>query len=142
MKKTIITNNTNLVPLIWTEEATCVDLKISEDISIKPWEVRLVWTGIKTNFANKIYIRSSMPIKKNIMLANSIAIIDADYTWEIKLQLYNFSNNVVILEKYERVAQLEWDYKDVICDEEMYNNWTELNPSWRGVWGFGSTWKN
>ena len=140
MKNTIITYDEKLCPLIWTDYATCIDLKLAEYVEIQPMEIKLVWTWVKTNFANKIYIRSSTPLKKWLILANSVAIIDEDYTWEIKLQLLNITRKPVKLEKYERIAQLEWNYESIVVCERDYDNWTKLNPSVRGEWWFWSTW--
>jgi len=140
----IITKDEWLMVGKWTIESTCYDLKSSEDLTIKPFEVKLVWTGVKTNFANKIYARSSLPYKKGLMLANAVGVIDSDYTWEIKAQLYNFTHKDVTISKYERIVQMEvWEEWKVVLEvnDDKYDNWSELNDTERWEWWFGSTWQ-
>lgn len=66
---------------------------------MNPWEVL------------KIYPRSSMGIKYNLVLANGVAIIDSDYynnkdnEGEIIICLYNFGSIDVKVTKGERIAQ-------------------------------------
>ena len=140
----IITEDEWLMVSKWSLWATCYDLKSSEDVTIKSWEIKLVWTWVKTNFANKIYARSSLPYKKGLMLANSVWIIDEDYAWEIKAPLYNFTYKDVTISKYERIVQMEvWSEWRVVLEvnKDKYNKWDELNDTERWEWWFWSTWQ-
>ena len=58
-----------------------------------------------------IHVRSSMAIKRGLMLTNSTGIIDSDYynnednEGHIMIAVYNITDAPVTLEKGERVAQ-------------------------------------
>lgn len=91
------------------------DIESIEEVAIKPQEVKLIKTGLKAYMQEdevlKIYIRSSIPKNKGLMLANNVGIIDSDYynnednDGHILIPLYNFSNQVVIINKGEKIAQ-------------------------------------
>jgi dUTP pyrophosphatase len=82
---------------------------------IKPGETVLIPTGLKAQMEKGdvllIYPRSSLAVKKGLRLANSVAVIDADYfsnpsnDGHIMIPVYNFSKNSVHLDKGERIAQ-------------------------------------
>lgn len=55
----------------------------------------------------KVYSRSSVPLKKGLFLANSVGIIDEDYTDELFVILHNASNVRVEILPGERIAQVE-----------------------------------
>jgi hypothetical protein len=104
----------------------------------------------------KIYARSSLPCKTGLMLWNSVALIDSDYRGEYFLQIYNFTNKPISIEKYTRLCQLEfaphhwWDHNfwsegipsiEMKVDKEEYEGFAEKYPSERWAWGLWSTWK-
>lgn len=100
------------VPKYHTEEAAAFDIASAEDILVRPGETPLIRTGLiiqsPENHFLLIAARSSLPIKKGLMLANSIGIIDRDYCGpedELKIQVYNFTQHDVRVEKGERIAQ-------------------------------------
>ena len=98
-----------------TKHSAGADLSASKDITILPWEILLVPTGFFLN-TNKddhkggyfylLAARSSLAYKKGLLLANGVGIIDSDYSDEIKVMLYNTSQNEVTIKKGERIAQL------------------------------------
>ena len=138
----LVTYDSTLLPEMGSKYSTCFDLKSAEDVTINPGEVKLVWLWVKTNFASKIYARSSLPLKKGLMLANSVWIIDEDYRGEIKAMFYNFTDKPVEIKQGERVAQMEpWkdDIIDFIVDKETYEKWDKWEDTERWVGGFGST---
>ena len=52
--------------------------------------------------------RSSTPRKKGLTKPHSIGIIDQDYcgeTDELKIQVYNFTDSPVVINKGDRIAQ-------------------------------------
>ena len=52
--------------------------------------------------------RSSLPLKKNLIVANGIGVIDQDYHGErdeVSLQVLNFSKKDVVVDRGERIAQ-------------------------------------
>lgn len=52
-----------------------------------------------------LYVRSSVALKKGLVLANSVGIIDEDYYHETFVMLHNISGNSVMIEDGERIAQ-------------------------------------
>lgn len=138
----LVTYENSLLPTKWTPLASAFDLYVAEKTEIKPWDVVLVPTWVKTNFANKIYARSSLAYKRKLMLANNVGIIDVDYRWELKVMLWNFWSETQVLEKWERVAQMEFEWEEeFVVDEHIYTIWEEFAPSLRGGGWFWSTWK-
>ena len=85
------------------------------DTYIRPNETVKFETGIKAYMPSDeflaIYIRSSIGIKKHLMLKNSVCIIDEDFynnkenEGHIIIALYNYGDEPVTLEPFERVAQ-------------------------------------
>lgn len=123
-----------------TAESAGYDIECAETVTINPGEVKIVPTGIKAFMAYNeflaIHIRSSIGIKRHIMLANCTGIIDSDYynnednEGHILLGLYNLGTEAVTLEKGERVAQ-------GIFTKYLVANDDEANGIRRG--GIGST---
>ena len=84
-------------------------------VVIKPNEQVLIWTNVKSymleNEVLNLYVRSSVGIEKGLMLANTVGIIDASYysnkknDGNIGICLKNMSNQTVVIEAGERVAQ-------------------------------------
>lgn len=114
------------------------DVSASKETVIFPKEIRLVGTGyylpthFKTDFQDYcilLYPRSSLAIKKGLMLANSVGVIDIDYNQEIKVALYNPTASIVKVDKFERIAQLVM--------QPIIRPWP-INGEKR-VGGFGST---
>jgi dUTP pyrophosphatase len=95
--------------------------------------IRLVGTGlvigVPDGYFLGIFARSSTPLKRGLMVANGVGIIDADYCGpadEIKIQMLNVTDQPVKVSRGDRLAQgVEW--------EEV----TEMVAPTRG--GFGST---
>lgn len=130
MKAKIVRLNPEVqLPEYHTAESAGFDIAASEDTAIAPKQVTIVHTGLiiqapKGHFL-AIKARSSLPLKKKLMLANGTGVIDRDYCGpedELKLSLYNFTDNEVKIEKGERLAQglflpvdqVEWEEVDVI----------------------------
>ncbi|MFU8793389.1 MAG: dUTP diphosphatase [Acholeplasmataceae bacterium] len=103
------------LPIRQTGQSAGYDLESAETITIEPQAIVLVPTGLKvlvpTNEALFIFPRSSLGIKKGLMMSNSVGIIDADYynnpdnEGHIMVPLFNFRNQSVTIEKGERIAQ-------------------------------------
>ncbi len=80
--------------------------------------------------------RSSTPKKKGLSQPHGIGIIDQDYCGpsdEIKIQMYNFSDKDVTVEKGEKIAQGVFVHVSKFEFEEV----DEIKKGSRG--GFGST---
>jgi dUTP pyrophosphatase len=123
-----------------TGHAAGFDLAAAVDIEIPPRTIRLVGTGlviaVPDGYFLGIFARSSTPIKRGLMVANGVGVVDADYCGpddEVRIQLLNFTDAAVLVRKGDRLAQgivlpaprVDW--------EEV----SEMNVPTRG--GFGST---
>ena len=103
------------LPKRQTAFAAGYDLSAAEAVTIPPDEIVLVPTAFKAYMPPdevlKIYARSSLALKKHLMLPNSVGIIDADYCdnpnneGQIFVSLYNFGKTSAKIEKGERIAQ-------------------------------------
>lgn len=102
-------------PVRSTEYSAGYDMFCAEDTVVSPHSIALIPTGMKCYLFEDswlmIALRSSTPKKKGLILANGIGIIDSDYVdnpdneGQIFVQVYNLTNNEVLVEKNERIAQ-------------------------------------
>jgi dUTP pyrophosphatase len=130
------------LPAYATDGSAAFDLAASMDTTIAPGEVRLVPTGLVIEVPEGMFLavfaRSSTPLKRGLMIANGVGVVDADYcgpTDEVKIPTLNFTSAPVQVSKGDRIAQgillpsprVEW--------EEV----GELRAGSRG--GFGATGK-
>lgn len=88
------------------------DLYCRESVTIPPHTVKLVPANnaiaVPRDHLLLLSARSSTPWKKGLMLANGIGIVDPFYSGdkdEIKLQLFNFTDQPVVVSKGEALAQ-------------------------------------
>jgi dUTP pyrophosphatase len=79
--------------------------------------------------------RSGLAFKQGITVLNSPGTIDADYRGELKVLLVNLSDETVIINHGDRVAQM------VIAKYERaeFEQVDSLEDTVRGAGGFGST---
>ena len=82
--------------------------------------------------------RSGLAAKNGISVLNTPGTIDSDYRGEVKIILFNFSNDNFVITRGERIAQLVLS-KVYLADLEVSD---ELNSSHRGEGGFGHTGKH
>ena len=106
-----------IIPTRKTAKSSGYDIHIytATPVTIKPKETKMFTTGIKAYMTYDeflaIYIRSSIGIKKHLMLNNSVGVIDADFynnkenEGNIAIALYNYGDEPITLEPMERVAQ-------------------------------------
>jgi dUTP pyrophosphatase len=100
------------LPRYETAGAAGFDLASSQDMTIAPGQVTLVPTGLviavpKDHFLG-IFARSSTPLKRGLMVANGVGIVDSDYCGprdEIKIQVFNFTSAPVTVARGDRLAQ-------------------------------------
>jgi dUTP pyrophosphatase len=55
-----------------------------------------------------VFARSSTPLKRGLMVANGVGIVDSDYCGpkdEIKIEVVNFTNAPAMVKKGDRLAQ-------------------------------------
>src|SRR5262249_46896865 len=63
---------------------------------------------VPTGHCLAIFARSSTPLKRGLMVANGVGIVDPDYSGpndEIKIQLLNFTDAPVDIARGDRLAQ-------------------------------------
>ena len=109
------------------------------DILIEKGKTVLIHTGIAMQipegFVGLVFARSGLATKKGLAPANKVGVIDSDYRGEIMVPLFNQSENDVVIESGERIAQISLiPYLTAdFCETDALDN-TE-----RGESGFGST---
>ena len=123
-----------------TSHAAGVDLAAATDIEIPARSIRLVGTGLviavpEGHFLG-IFARSSTPLKRGLMVANGVGVIDADYCGpddEIKIQVLNITDAPVKVTRGDRLAQ------GIVlpCPRIEWEEVAEMTVPTRG--GFGST---
>ena len=104
-----------VIPQRQTLDSAGYDLSAYERVVIEPKTIQLVPTGLKVQLEKDevllVYPRSSLGIKKGLMMSNSVGVIDRDYynndnnEGHIMVPLYNFKDEPVVVEKFERIAQ-------------------------------------
>ncbi|MBI4158667.1 dUTP diphosphatase [Candidatus Woesearchaeota archaeon] len=128
------------LPKYETQGSVGFDLLAREDTIVKSKSLGLIPGNVivetPVGYMLKIALRSSTPKRKGLMSPHGIGIIDQDYCGEndeIKIQVYNFTNQGVLVEKGEKIAQGVFVKIDKFDWEEV----NEMNRKTRG--GFGST---
>ena len=136
-------NSLAKLPSYKTDGASGMDLMacIEKPISLEPGKSCLIPTGLSVAFSEKYEIqirpRSGLAAKNNISVLNTPGTIDSDYRGELKIILFNHSNENFIIKNNDRVAQMV--LTPIIKMELEETN--ELPESTRGKGGFGSTGK-
>ena len=135
--------NINL-PVRKTKYSAGYDVEAAEDCTIPPYKFgqkpTLVKTGIKAYMPKDEYLmlcnRSSNPIKKGLVMANSIGIVDADYYGNpdndgaFMYAFYNFFDHELQIKKGDVIGQAIFQ-KYYVTDTD--------DASEERVGGFGST---
>ena len=141
IKVDIVNESNNEMPSYATKGSAGMDLRafVSEPIVLKPFERRLISTGIKIKlpqgYEAQIRPRSGLALKKGISICNAIGTIDSDYTGVVGVILINFGNEDFIVNNGDRIAQM------VINKYEQveWNSVDKLEETERGNGGFGHT---
>ena len=128
------------VPVYQSPGAAGFDLSSSVDMVVKPGEVTLVPTGLVIEVPKghllAVFARSSTPLRRGLMIANGVGVVDSDYCGpydEIKIEVFNFTAAPVAIARGDRLAQ-------GIFLPFVRAEWLEVEkpePPTRG--GFGST---
>ena len=131
------------LPEYKTDGASGMDLRafIEKTIKVKAKTSILVPTGLSVAFPRDYEIqirpRSGLAAKNNISVLNTPGTIDSDYRGELKIILFNHSNENFIINNNDRIAQMVLTPVLKIELEET----NKLPESIRGEGGFGSTGK-
>lgn len=117
-----------------------LDLRSSEDVSLAPFERRLVPTGlaiaIPEGYAGFVQPRSGLALREGLSMANTPGLIDSHYRGELKVCAINLDPEKTIhIERGERIAQLVIQRVPTVTLSEV----EELDETDRGAGGFGSS---
>ena len=123
-----------------TGGAAAFDISAAADVEVPAHAIRLIGTGlviaVPSGYFLGIFARSSTPLRRGLIVANGVGIVDADYcgpTDEVKIQVLNVTDAPVKVARGDRLAQgivlpsppIEWEEVEA------------MNLPSRG--GFGST---
>ena len=134
-------NDKTIIPTYGTEFSAGADLYACSDekIIIKPFETKLIHTGICMEIQNGlvglVFARSGLATKKGLAPANKVGVIDSDYRGEIMVPLHNHRKEEKVIEHGERIAQIIF----MPYVKEEFNEVLDLTETIRGEGGFGST---
>jgi len=128
------------LPCYETAGSVGFDILARESIEIAPGSLALiagnVIVEVPEGYMLTVASRSSTPKKKGLLTPHGIGIIDQDYCGpedEIKIQVYNFTDESVKIERGDKIAQGVFVRVDTFAWEEV----EKMTGESRG--GFGST---
>lgn len=103
------------LPVRGTKKSAGYDISSPVDVIIEPHSSVLIWLNIKSYMLDdevlEVYVRSSTAIKRDLILKNTVGIIDSDYysnesnDGNIGICLYNTTYAPREIKKGERIAQ-------------------------------------
>ena len=135
-------NNDAIIPTFANKGDAGMDLYVTEDVVIKSHSFGVVSTGlaveIPENYEIQIRSRSGLAAKSGIAVLNAPGTIDCGYRGEIKIILFNVSNNDFEVKKGMRMAQMVVSKLTEFEIEEV-TDFTSATE--RGSNGFGSSGK-
>lgn len=135
----------DLLPIKTTKLSAGYDFKAAEDIVIPAFQPGvkpvMVPTGVKCKLApNQVLLcfnRSSNPLKRNLVLANGVGVIDTDYFDNLDNEghiagiFYNYGSTPYTIKRGDRIMQ------GVVVDYQNLAKASIANTNRTG--GFGST---
>lgn len=132
-----------ILPTRGDSEAAAVDLYacIDEPIILTPGDTAKIPTGIACEFPEGYFgliaPRSSVGIKRRLVLLNTVGVIDWSYNGEILMVFKNDGDMRQVIQPGERLAQM------ILLPYVTYNivETDTLTETERGEGGFGSTGK-
>src|SRR6266571_303317 len=100
------------LPTYATAGSAGFDLLCREDTEIAPRTIELIPSNvivrIPEGYMLMLTLRSSTPRRKGLLIPNGVGIIDQDYCGEgdeLKVQVFNFREEAVMVTRGERIAQ-------------------------------------
>ena len=128
------------LPRYETAGSVGFDFVCRETVAIQPHSLRLVPANVivetPPGYMLMVTLRSSTPRKRGLLIPHGVGVIDQDYCGEgdeIKIQVYNFTADPVIVERGDRIAQGIF----VRVDAALWSEVDQIESETRG--GFGST---
>ena len=133
-------DSTVSLPRYSTKDSAGFDLAAAHDVVVAPRQITLIRTGlvieVPTGYFLAIFARSSTPLKRGLIVANGVGVIDPDYSGpndEVMIQVMNVSDADVNITRGDRLAQgIVLPAPQVVWEEV-----SEMREVTRG--GFGST---
>ncbi len=119
------------LPRYESDQAAAFDFSAADDVIVEPGRVALVPTGlvveVPAGMFLGIFARSSTPVKRGLMVANGVGVIDPDYCGpadEVRIAVMNFTATAVTVRRGDRIAQgifltaprVTWDEADRLRD--------------------------
>ena len=105
-------DSTVSLPAYGTNESAGFDLAAAHDAAVAPGQIVLVRTGlvieVPSGYFLGIFARSSTPLKRGLLVANGVGVIDPDYSGpndEIMIQVLNVTEHDVRISRGDRLAQ-------------------------------------
>ena len=133
------TNPSVPLPAYSTAGAAAFDLAAAETVDVPPGQIRLIGTGLVIGVPDGHFLavlaRSSTPLKRGLVVANGVGVIDSDYCGsddEVKVQVLNVTASTVTVTRGDRIAQAI-----VLAAPRVEFDEVETTAPSRG--GFGST---
>lgn len=133
------------LPEYATSGAVGADVFADEDVHLAPGGRYAVSTGIAIEFDEYLEVqvrsKSGLALKNGIVVLNSPGTIDPDYRGEVKVILYNASQDPYDVKKGQKIAQLVVAPRVTIGSAAYPFDETdaEFSKTERGTGGFGST---
>ena len=100
------------LPRYESDGAAAFDLAAAADVIVEAGQVALIPTGliieVPPGMFLGIFARSSTPLKRGLMVANGVGIVDQDYCGphdEVKIAVVNFTSAPVRVSTGDRIAQ-------------------------------------
>ena len=128
------------LPKYETAGSVGFDLICRESAEIAPQSIVLIPANVivetPPGYMLMVCSRSSTPRKFGLMVPQGVGIVDNDYCGEedeLQIQVYNFTDSVVHVERGSRIAQAIF----VRVDTAEWNEVKQMSSASRG--GFGST---
>lgn len=130
-----------IIPTRGSKEAAGIDLYacIESPVTILPGRVGKISSGIACDFPEGYFglvvPRSSVGVKRELGLVNTLGVIDHDYNGEIIMFFKNYGDQYQTIQPGERLAQM------ILLPYVIYDivETDSLEETERGEGGFGST---
>ena len=137
-----INDSENNNPEYAYESDSGFDLKSTEDIWVQANDRKLIPTGLRFDiplgYEIQVRSKSGLALKQGLMVLNSPGTVDSGYQGEVKVIIFNTTNERIKIEKGQKIAQA------VLCPV-MNGKWVDLvrveviGEKDRNDKGFGST---
>jgi len=137
-----INDSENNNPEYAYESDSGFDLRSTEDIWVQANDRKLIPTGLRFDiplgYEIQVRSKSGLALKQGLMVLNSPGTVDSGYQGEVKVIIFNTTNERIKIEKGQKIAQA------VLCPV-MNGKWVDLvrveviGEKDRNDKGFGST---